>query len=104
MMDTKTGLKIAYRRKMPETLRTLSFAKEKHAGQYRKGDGSVPYIVQPLNLACHALEMGIYDDAVIVAALLHDVCEDCDIAPDKLPVSETVRRAVSLLTFAVKDG
>ena len=29
-MDTKTGLKIAYRRKMPETLRTLSFAKEKH--------------------------------------------------------------------------
>lgn len=37
MMDTKTGLKIAYRRKMPETLRTLSFAKEKHAGQYRKG-------------------------------------------------------------------
>ena len=49
MMDTKTGLKIAYRRKMPETLRTLSFAKEKHAGQYRKGDGSVPYIVQPLN-------------------------------------------------------
>ena len=104
MMDTKTGLKIAYRRKMPETLRTLSFAKEKHAGQYRKGDGSVPYIVHPLNMACHALAMGIYDDAVIAAALLHDVCEDCDIAPDKLPVSETVRRAVSLLTFAVKDG
>ena len=50
MMDTKTGLKIAYRRKMPETLRTLSFAKEKHAGQYRKGDGSVPYIVQPVML------------------------------------------------------
>lgn len=100
MMDTKTGLKIAYRRKMPETLRTLSFAKEKHAGQYRKGDGSVPYIVQPLNMACHALEMGIYDDAVIVAALLHDVCEDCDIAPDKLGeyIEETRKFILPLLT------
>ncbi len=73
-------------------------------GSTARGMEAFAYIVQPLNMACHALEMGIYDDAVIVAALLHDVREDCDIAPDKLPVSETVRRAVSLLTFAVKDG
>lgn len=37
MMDTKTGLKIAYRRKMPETLRTLSFAKENMRGSIARG-------------------------------------------------------------------
>ena len=52
MMDTKTGLKIADRRKMPETLRTLSFAKEKHAGQYRKGERSVYSSTSQYGLSC----------------------------------------------------
>ena len=64
--------------KMSETLKALSFAREKHDGQFRKsGD---PYIVHPLTMACNALSLGIRDDEVIATILLHDVCEDCSIS------------------------
>ena len=64
--------------KMSETLKALSFAREKHDGQFRKsGD---PYIVHPLTMACNALSLGIRDDEVIATILLHDVCEDCSVS------------------------
>ena len=81
----------------------LSFAAEKHEGQYRKGADHVPYINHPLTMACHALAMNLNDD-VVAAALLHDVCEDCGVNPEELPVSGTVQDAVSLLSFSVKEG
>ena len=88
--------------KMPETLKALTYAREKHEGQTRKsGD---PYIVHPLTMACNALSFGIRDDEVIATILLHDVCEDCGIKPEELPVSDAVRHSVSLLTFSVMDG
>lgn len=41
---------------MKETLKALSFAREKHAGQKRKnGD---PYIIHPLTMACIAAKYG----------------------------------------------
>ncbi len=89
-------------RDMRQTLCALSFAREKHRGQLRKG--GEPYIVHPLTMACHALALGINDDETIAVILLHDVCEDCGVAPGDLPVSDTVRHAVALLTFAVRDG
>ena len=58
---------------MKETLKALSFAREKHSGQKRK-DGQ-PYIVHPLTMACNAVGMGIRDDAVVATILLHDVPE-----------------------------
>ena len=36
--------------------------------------------------------------------LLHDVCEDCDVRVEDLPVSDTVKHAVDLMTFRVMDG
>lgn len=87
---------------MHQTLRAMSFAREKHNGQTRKsGD---PYIVHPLTMACNALSMGIKDDNIIATILLHDVCEDCEVSPDELPVNDTVRRGVELMTFTVMDG
>ena len=87
---------------MPQTLKALSFAREKHSGQLRKsGD---PYIVHPLTMACNALSIGIREDEVIAAILLHDVCEDCDVSLEELPVSDAVRHSVGLLTFTVMDG
>lgn len=87
---------------MHQTLRAMSFAREKHNGQTRKsGD---PYIVHPLTMACNALSMGIKDDNIIATILLHDVCEDCGVSPDELPVNDTVRRGVELMTFTVMDG
>ena len=87
---------------LPETDRAVDYAMEKHKGQFRKtsvfSKESVPYIVHPFIMACHAHALGIRDDAVLATVLLHDVCEDCGIAPDELPFSPEVREAVRLLT------
>ena len=44
--------------------------------------------------------MGIHDDAVIAACLLHDVVEDCGRTPEELPVDEETQELVRLLTHA----
>lgn len=87
---------------MKETLKALSYAREKHSGQLRKS--GQPYIVHPLIMACNAVSMGIKDDAVVATILLHDVCEDCGVSVAELPVSETVKRGVELMTFRVMEG
>ena len=81
---------------MKNTLKALSFAREKHSEQFRKS--GEPYIVHPLTMACNAVSMGIKEDAVIATILLHDVCEDCGVSPDELPVGDGVQKAVALLT------
>ena len=81
--------------------KALSFARSKHSGQFRKKGHSgekVPYIYHPLLMTCHALALGFEDDDILAACLLHDVCEDCGVAPEELPVNETVQEAVRLLT------
>ena len=55
--------------------KALAYAAEKHAGQKRKGT-AIPYISHPLAVASLVLEYGGSEDEVI-AALLHDVPEDC---------------------------
>ena len=59
---------------LEQTMRVLPYAREKHSGQFRKGKDKVPYIYQPLLVACQALALGPDDDDMISAALLHDVC------------------------------
>lgn len=81
-----------------QTLKVLPYMREKHAGQYRKGADSVPYMYHPLLMVCHALALELYDDDLLAAALLHDVCEDCDTAAEDLPVNDVVKEAVVLLT------
>ena len=84
-----------------QTRRALAFAKKKHSGQFRKvghGDERIPYIYHPLLLTCHALALGLEDDDLLSACLLHDVCEDCAVKPEELPVSEATKEAVRLLT------
>ena len=84
-----------------QTRRALAFAKKKHNGQFRKvghGDERIPYIYHPLLLTCHALALGLEDDDLLSACLLHDVCEDCAVKPEELPVSEATKEAVRLLT------
>lgn len=85
-------------RQMEQTLRALSFARDCHRGQKRSGKERIPYIVHPLNMACHALALGITEDNIVAAALLHDVCEDCGVKPDELPVGEQVKEDVITLT------
>ena len=90
---------------MTQTLAALPLMKEKHEGQIRKGKvNKAPYRVHPLTLACHAMAMGLADDDVIAALLLHDVLEDTDTLPEELPVNDRVRRAVQLVSYNTYPG
>nr|AIF26522.1 hypothetical protein [uncultured bacterium fosmid pJB39A3] len=89
---------------MPQTLKALSYAKEKHAGQVRKGDAGIPYINHPLTLCCNAIALGIKDDAIMAACLLHDVVEDAGVTADELPVGDEAKRIVALLTKEKQEG
>ena len=88
---------------LTDTLKAVDFAVEAHDGQKRKRC-DIPYIYHPLNLACHALSMGITEDDVIAACMLHDVVEDCDISLDELPVGDSAKEIVRLMTRIKKAG
>ncbi len=81
-----------------QTSKVLPYVRELHKGQVRKGKDRVPYVYHPLMVACHALALGLDDDDMISAALLHDVCEDCEVKAEELPVNEPTKRVVALLT------
>ena len=93
----------AYNFKLRDTLKAVDFAVEAHEGQTRK-KSDIPYIYHPLNLACHALSMGIMEDDVIAGCLLHDVIEDCGKTLDDLPVSAETKEIVRLMTHGKEDG
>jgi (p)ppGpp synthase/HD superfamily hydrolase len=73
----------------------LELARESHAGQVRSGSGGMPYIDHPVAVAELLQEHG-YDEAVLAAALLHDVVEDSELGVDDVaarfgsPVAELV--------------
>lgn len=81
---------------MSDTIRALAFARDAHKNQTRKS--GEPYITHPLTIACHALALGLHDDQIIAACLLHDVVEDCGVRLDDLPVSQETRNIVDRLT------
>ena len=63
----------------PRFEKALVFATRKHSGQTRKRT-AVPYISHLLGVASLVLEAG-GDEDLAIAALLHDVVEDCGGAP-----------------------
>ena len=86
-------------RDFPNASRALEFAKEKHKGKTRDPkDFNIPYIIHPYTMTCHALAMGLEEDELLAALLLHDVCEDCHVPPEELPVCEEVQEVVALVT------
>ncbi len=85
-------------KKLYQAARVLPYARDKHEGQVRKGEDKVPYIYHPLLLTCHALSLGLDEDNLLSACLLHDVCEDCEVLVDELPTNDVTKEAVALLT------
>ena len=86
---------------MTQALEALKFAREKHLGQFRKiktGE-KIPYIIHPLTLCGHAWALGLRDEDLLSALLLHDVVEDTGTRPEELPVSERAREAVKLVSY-----
>jgi (p)ppGpp synthase/HD superfamily hydrolase len=63
----------------PRFLRAFQFAAKLHSGQARKAS-TIPYIAHLMGVASLVLEAG-GDEDLAIAALLHDVVEDCGGAP-----------------------
>jgi (p)ppGpp synthase/HD superfamily hydrolase len=82
----------------PRFLRAFRFAAEKHAGQTRKAS-STPYIAHLMGVASLVLEFG-GDEDLAIAALLHDVVEDCGGAP----MLKEVRRKFGSRVAKIVDG
>jgi (p)ppGpp synthase/HD superfamily hydrolase len=78
--------------------RALLFATRKHAGQRRKGT-TVPYVAHLLSVAGLVLEAG-GDEDLAIAALLHDVVEDCGGGP----MLKEIRRRFGERVAHVVDG
>jgi (p)ppGpp synthase/HD superfamily hydrolase len=74
----------------------LAYAARAHRHQRMKG-GSIPYVAHLLGVASITLMYGGDEEAAIIA-LLHDVLEDTDAAPDDLEqrFGPRVRRGVEL--------
>ncbi len=89
---------------LKQTTDSLKFAWKCHEGQFRKSRNRLPYISHPLLMAMHAITLGLEDDDLLAACLLHDVLEDCPVTVDELPCSERAREAIRLLTFRIQEG
>jgi (p)ppGpp synthase/HD superfamily hydrolase len=79
-------------------LRAFQFAAEKHAGQTRKAS-TIPYVAHLMGVASLVLEAG-GDEDLAIAALLHDVVEDCGGAP----MLKEVRRRFGPRVARIVDG
>ena len=86
------------RRIAPRFRRAFLFAAEKHAKQARKAS-TIPYIAHLMGVASLVLEAG-GDEDLAIAALLHDVVEDCGGAP----MLKEVRRRFGARVARIVDG
>lgn len=82
----------------PRFLRAFLFAAEKHTGQVRKAS-TTPYIAHLMGVSSLALEFG-GDEDMAIAALLHDVVEDCGGAP----MLKEVKRRFGSRVAKIVDG
>lgn len=80
----------------------LTFAERSHEGQVRAGRSRNPYIIHPIRVACSLVdEYGERDSDAFIAALFHDVVEDCGVTLDVVgrQFGATVQRYVAALTW-----
>ena len=82
----------------PRFLRAFQFAAEKHKHQTRKAS-TIPYIAHLMGVSSLVLEAG-GDEDLAIAALLHDVVEDCGGAP----MLKEVRRRFGSRVAKVVEG
>jgi len=86
----------------PRFMRAFSFAAEKHAGQARKAS-TIPYIAHLMGVASLVLEFG-GDEDMAIAALLHDVVEDCGGRPMLKQVQRRFGRRVAKMVAGCTDS
>jgi (p)ppGpp synthase/HD superfamily hydrolase len=93
---TQTGLRSV--KLGPRFMRAFAFAAEKHAGQVRKAS-TIPYVAHLMGAASLVLEAGGDEDQAI-AALLHDVVEDCG----GVPMLKEIRKRFGARVAKIVDG
>lgn len=62
----------------PRLDQAIALALRAHAGQERKGQEGIPYVVHPLHVGALLARHG-FEVEVVAAGILHDVVEDSDI-------------------------
>ena len=82
----------------PRFQRAFLFAAKKHAGQTRKAS-TIPYVAHLMGVASLVLEFG-GDEELAIAALLHDVVEDCG----GVPILREVHQRFGARVAKVVDG
>jgi (p)ppGpp synthase/HD superfamily hydrolase len=82
----------------PRFRRAFLFAANKHSGQTRKAS-TIPYVAHLMGVASLVLEAG-GDEDLAIAALLHDVVEDCGGAP----MLKEVHRRFGARVAKIVDG
>ncbi|CAD6550856.1 HD domain-containing protein [Paraburkholderia sabiae] len=84
-------------------IRATAFAADKHRNQRRKDADASPYINHPIALAdVLANEGNVADEAVLVAALLHDTIEDTETSMEEL-VAQFGQEAADIVAEVTDD-
>ena len=88
-------------------LYALAYASRKHASQKRR-DGQ-PFINHPMHVAKYCIDGARVcnykvSQTCLIVALLHDVCEECNIPPEELPFPRAVREKVKYLTLVYDEA
>jgi (p)ppGpp synthase/HD superfamily hydrolase len=86
----------------PRLQRAFRYAAEKHAGQTRK-QSAVPYLSHLMAVAALVLEAG-GDEDLAIAALLHDVVEDCGGMPRLREVRKHFGRRAAKIVEGCTDS
>jgi (p)ppGpp synthase/HD superfamily hydrolase len=86
----------------PRFLEAFQFAAEKHGGQTRKAS-TIPYISHLMGVASLVLEYG-GDEDLAIAALLHDIVEDCGGAPMQKEIQRRFGSRVATIVEGCTDA
>lgn len=91
------------RKQLSLIIRASAFAARFHGADARKGEGGLPYVTHPLEVARILLEEGgITDEEVLAAAILHDTIEDTNAKAQEIR-DEFGERVCSLVLEVTDD-
>ena len=88
------------RNQMPNTHKALYIAKELHKGQIRtSGD---PFIIHPLRVCSYLISVGIDDDVLCAAMLLHEIPKKCHLEKNGWELVETHNLDAEVIELVLK--
>ncbi|WP_297521870.1 HD domain-containing protein [uncultured Clostridium sp.] len=85
-----------------QAIKALILAERLHEGQTRRS--GEPYIIHPVRVANGLISLGIADENMIIAALLHDVLEDTSMTSKMLVNEQKLPKdAVEIIVLLTKE-